>query len=284
MELNQLQQLVVIADENALFRAAQKLHISQSALTRSIQRLEDELGIQLFNRTHNSIKLNEAGKLAVRHAQLVLKEADALLTGLDAFKKDLKTLHIVTCSPAPLWKLSFELSQKFPDIQITSDMPDESELVPQLLNEKALIAITRQEIHTDEIESMPFMDEQTFVLVPFSDSLSCKKSIQFSDLKGRVICEYTHTGFWHQLLREHIEDAHYLEFDDIMVYFNVIITQKPLTFVSGAHDLKIETKGGVRIPIVDEAATAHCRIAWLKKNKPMLSELLNWISKSYKEW
>ena len=48
MELNQLQQIVAIADENVLSRAAEKLHISQSALTRSIQRLEDELGIQLF--------------------------------------------------------------------------------------------------------------------------------------------------------------------------------------------------------------------------------------------
>ena len=49
MELNQLQQIVAIADENVLSRAAEKLHISQSALTRSIQRLEDELGIQLFD-------------------------------------------------------------------------------------------------------------------------------------------------------------------------------------------------------------------------------------------
>ena len=70
MELNQLQQLVVIADETALFRAAQKLHISQSALTRSIQRLEEELGMQLFDRTHNSMKLNEAGTIAIRHDTL----------------------------------------------------------------------------------------------------------------------------------------------------------------------------------------------------------------------
>ena len=280
MELNQLQQLIVIADERALFRAAKKLHISQSALTRSIQRLEDELGIQLFDRTHNSMKLNEAGKLAVRHARLVLKEAESLVTGINAFKKDLKTLHIVTCTPAPLWKLSFELSKNFPDIQITSDMPDESELLSQLLTEKASIAITRHEIHTDEIDSMPLMNEQTFVLVPFSDPLSDKKEIHFSDLKGREICEYTRTGFWHQQLRDNIEDAHYLEYDDIMVYFNVIMTQKTLTFVSGSHNLEIDNKDCVRIPIADKAATAHCYIAWLKKNKPNLDDILNWISKT----
>ncbi|MBO4349497.1 MAG: LysR family transcriptional regulator [Proteobacteria bacterium] len=284
MELNQLQQIVVVADETALCRAAKKLHISQSALTRSIQRLEDELGTQLFDRTHNSIKLNEAGKIVVRHARLMLKEADALMANLDALNKHLQTLHIVTCSPAPLWKLSFELSKEFPGIRITSDMPNESELVSQLLTEKASIAITRHEIHTDEIDSMPLMDEQTYMLVPISDPLSNKKAIHFSDLKGREICEYTHTGFWHQLLRENIEDAHYLDYDDIMVYFNAVITQKPLTFVSGAHNLNIDTDGCVRIPIADKEATAHCYIVWLKKNKPILATILNWITKISREW
>ena len=233
MELNQLQQLVVIADENALFRAAKKLHISQSALTRSIQRLEDELGIQLFDRTHNSLKLNEAGEIAVRHARLVLKQADAFLMGLDAFKRHIQTLHIVACSPAPLWKLTAELSKAFINTQITTEIPDENEIVSQLLSEKASIAITRQEIHTDQIESIPFIDERTFMLIPVSDSLSHKTSIHFSDLNGKEIYEYTNTGFWHQLLHNHIQRAHYIEYDDIMVYLSVIITQKPMTFVSG---------------------------------------------------
>ncbi len=285
MELNQLQQLVVIADENALFRAAKKLHISQSALTRSIQRLEDELGMQLFDRSHNSMKLNEAGKLAVRHARIVLREADALVTGLDAFRRQIQALHVVTCSPAPLWKLTAELSKQFPDIHITSAMPDENEIVSQLLSEKASIAITRQEIHTDQIESIPFIDERTFMLIPVSDSLSHKTSIHFSDLNDKEIYEYTNTGFWHPLLRNHIQRAHYIEYDDIMVYLSVIITQKPMTFVSGlAQEFRADLDGWVRVPIVDEVATAHLRIAWLKKNKPMLSDILNWVSETSRKW
>ena len=284
MELNQLQQLVVIADERALFRAAKKLHISQSALTRSIQRLEDELGMQLFDRSHNSMKLNEAGKLAVRHARLVLREADALVTGLDAFRRQIQALHVVTCSPAPLWKLTAELTKHFPDTHITSAMPDENEIVSQLLSGKASIAITRHEIHTDEIDSMPLMDEQIYVLIPFSDPLCSKKVIYFSDLRCREICHYARMGFWYQLIRENITDAHFLEYDDIMVYFNVVKTQKPLTIVSGAHDLNMDRDVGVRIPIADKEATAHCYIAWLKKNQHMLASILNWITKICGEW
>ena len=280
MELNQLQQLIVIADERALFRAAKKLHISQSALTRSIQRLEDEFGIQLFDRTHNSMKLNEAGKLAVRHARLVLKEAELLVTGINAFKNDLKTLHIVTCTPAPLWKLTAELSKQFPDIHMTSAMPEESELVSQLLTEKASIAITRQEIHTDEIDSMPFMDEHLLIRIPLSDPLSYKASVWFSDLRGQEISEYVYTGFWRRLYRDCIKDARYIEYDDIMVYLNIVASQNLLTFTSDAHDLQLEMKNYILVPIADKEATAHCYIAWLKKNKPNLADILNWISKT----
>ena len=278
MELNQLQQLIVIADERALFRAAKKLHISQSALTRSIQRLEDELGIQLFDRTHNSMKLNEAGKLVVRHARLVLKEAESLVTGINAFKRDLKTLHIVTCTPAPLWKLTAELSKQFPDIHMTSAMPEESELVSQLLTEKASIAITRQEIHIDEIDSMPFMDEHLLIRIPLSDPLSHKASVWFSDLRGQEISEYVYTGFWRRLYRDCIKDARYIEYDDIMVYLNIVASQNLLTFTSDAHDLQLEMKNYILVPIADKEATAHCYIVWLKKNKPNLADILNWIS------
>ena len=285
MELNQLQQLVVIADEAVLSRAAEKLHISQSALTRSIQRLEDEFGVQLFERTKNSMKLNEAGALVVKHARMVLKEADMLTAKLEAFKKRHQAMHIVTCAPAPLWKLTAEMSHKYPDIQITSEMPDENEIVSLLLTEKASIAITRQDIHTDAIDSMPFIDEQLWMQIPLSDPLSRKKSIHFSDLRGKEIREYIHTGFWHQLHRDCIKEAHYIEYDDIMVYTNAILSQKPLTFVTElAHTQHKDMEGCVCVPIVDEEATAHYRIAYLKKNKSMLSGVLNWISKACKAW
>ncbi len=285
MELNQLKQLVVIADEAVLSRAAEKLHISQSALTRSIQRLEDELGVQLFTRTKNSMKLNEAGKLVVKQAHHVLKDAEALVLRLEAFKKSHQSLFIVTCAPAPLWKLTAELSNKFPDIHITSAMPDEDEIVPLLLSEKANLAITRREIKSETIDSMPFIDEQLYMQIPLADPLSHKKAIHFSDLRGKEIREYIHTGFWHQLHRDCIKDAKYIEYDDIMVYTNVVMSQKPLTFTTAlANTLRADMAGCVSVPIVDEEATAHYKIAYLKKNKQLLSDVLNWIAKASRTW
>ncbi|MBQ9909813.1 MAG: LysR family transcriptional regulator, partial [Treponema sp.] len=69
MELVQLKQLVVIAEEKVLSHGAERLNISQPALSRSIQRLEDELGLPLFDRTKNSMVLNEAGAAIVEEAK-----------------------------------------------------------------------------------------------------------------------------------------------------------------------------------------------------------------------
>lgn len=65
LETNQLSQLITVADTKTLSKAAEILHISQPALTRSIQKLESELNVTLFDRQKNKITLNKTGKLAV---------------------------------------------------------------------------------------------------------------------------------------------------------------------------------------------------------------------------
>ncbi len=64
-ELNQLEQLLTVAECGTLSAAAEKLHLSQPALSRSMQRLEAELSVPLFSRQKNKIALNENGRLAV---------------------------------------------------------------------------------------------------------------------------------------------------------------------------------------------------------------------------
>ena len=74
MELEQMRQLDAIARQGTISAAAEELHLSQPALSRSIRRLERELGQELFDRTHNSATLNDAGRLAVDHARNLLRD------------------------------------------------------------------------------------------------------------------------------------------------------------------------------------------------------------------
>ena len=60
-ELSQLQQLIAVAEEGTLSAAAEKLHISQPALSRSMQKLEEHFDAPLFSRTKNRMTLNDTG-------------------------------------------------------------------------------------------------------------------------------------------------------------------------------------------------------------------------------
>ena len=164
-------------------------------------------------------------------------------------------------------------------------MNDEDEIVSLLLSEKAEIAIVRKEIESEAIVIVPLVDEQLYMQIPLTDPLSKKTSIKFKDLAGREIREYTQTGFWHKMHRDCIPDATYIEYDDIMVYTNVINSQNPLTFVTQLANTHSEKQEGcVTVPITDPEATAHYSLAFLKKNERALRDVIDWAVKTAKGW
>jgi DNA-binding transcriptional LysR family regulator len=76
MELRHLRYFVVVAEEQNVTRAAERLHVSQPPLSRQIRDLEEELGVALFQRTAKSLALTEAGKLFLGEARAILFQVD----------------------------------------------------------------------------------------------------------------------------------------------------------------------------------------------------------------
>jgi DNA-binding transcriptional LysR family regulator len=86
MELYQLRSFVAIAEVGQLTRAAEKLHVSQPALSAQLKALEDELELTLFERTSNGMELTTAGKQMLEEAEKILSAAQALHNGARALK------------------------------------------------------------------------------------------------------------------------------------------------------------------------------------------------------
>ncbi|HWD31239.1 LysR family transcriptional regulator [Pseudomonas caricapapayae] len=73
MEIRQIRYFVAVIDCGSLSQAARQVHVAQSALSKQMSALEDELGVQLFHRSHNGVVASEAGKVFYEYAQGMLK-------------------------------------------------------------------------------------------------------------------------------------------------------------------------------------------------------------------
>lgn len=101
MELRHLRYFVAVAEaENVLRASTQKLHVSQPAVSRQIRDLEDELGVQLFERTAKSVKLTDAGFLFLKEARAVLERTYEAVRSVRSFAQAGETELQVGYTPA----------------------------------------------------------------------------------------------------------------------------------------------------------------------------------------
>lgn len=132
IELSQLEHLAALAQYGTLSRAAEALNTSQPVLSRTMQKLEEELQVSLFDRRKNRLTLNPNGEVAVQCAQKVLEEARRMVEQVRAFDRSRRTILIGSCAPAPLWNLLSLVTQFFPDMTISSEMKDGTVLLDGL--------------------------------------------------------------------------------------------------------------------------------------------------------
>ena len=85
-DLHRLRAFVIVADELNFHRAAARLNMTQSPLSRLVKKLEDELGVALFQRSRNRVALTAAGQHLVPQAHALLDSAARLLSEVRTFQ------------------------------------------------------------------------------------------------------------------------------------------------------------------------------------------------------
>jgi DNA-binding transcriptional LysR family regulator len=95
MELRHLRYFVAVAQERNFTRAAERLHIAQPPLSRQIQQLEEQLGLQLFERESRPLKTTEAGRLLLEQAVQVLERVDTVRMMMHRLKQAGRTRFVI---------------------------------------------------------------------------------------------------------------------------------------------------------------------------------------------
>lgn len=275
-ELYQLEQLLLVAECGTLSGAAEELHISQPALSRSMQRLESEIGVPLFIRYKNRMELNENGKLAVEYAGKVVSQAKDMINGIRDFDRKRHTISVGSCAPAPLWTLLPALSDQYPEMTIASDVRDNDVLLQGLQDGVYQLIVLTYQMDAEGTGCQRYGEEHLYFSLPPAHPLSGSKGLYFADLNGETMLLRSKIGFWHDLHIKKMPDTHFLIQEDVSAFDELVKASALPSFTS---DLVIRREGEVpnrvKVPILDEEANVTYYLYFAENSKKWLKSLNN---------
>ena len=186
MELRHLRCFIAVAEELHFARAAERLHIEQSPLSRAIKELEEELGVVLFARTTRSTRLTRAGKLFLEHVRRVfsaLEQArDSVKAAANGFHGQLRVALSDGISPSRLPALLALCRQEEPEVEIRLTEVPLSQQIKGLHDDLYDVGFARADEAGDGIVTMPAWSDALMVAVPARHPLLVHKRIPLDEL------------------------------------------------------------------------------------------------------
>ncbi len=210
IEIYLLEQLTAFAKHGTLSGAAEALHISQPALSRSMKKIEEELGVSLFEREKAKISLNETGELAARLAEELLSLNNGMVRRIKAFDQSRRSITVGSCAPYPTSALMPLLQEHFGDMLITSGLADMNSIEAGLLDNTYQIGILNRPAESEELFCQRFISEHLFISVPKTHRLAKKEFITFDDFEGESFLLFEHVGCWKELCHDKMKGANFL--------------------------------------------------------------------------
>lgn len=281
-EITQLEQLLCIHKCGTISKAAEELHLSQSAVSRSIQKLENDLQVSLFTRQKNKMELNENGKLAVDLAAKLLDQAHAMTTQLRNFDRSQRTISLGSCAPAPLWEIPPMLSDLYPEMTISTEIKDNESLLRGLKDDLFQIIILPHKVESEEWICVKYGEEHLYFSLPPAHPLSDSKMLRFKDLNGETMLLRSRLGFWKNVHDTLMPDTNFLV-QELFAFDELVKSSALPSFTS---DIVIRREGTppnrITIPIADEEANVTYYCVYKPKHKKLLQEFFQRIGETKK--
>ena len=187
MTLRELRYLVALADYGHFGRAAEACHISQPTLSTQLKKLEDDLGVVLFERTNKALNVTPIGRKIVDQARQVLAEADAIIQISRASRAPLVgplTLGVIpTLGPYLLPWLMPLLKRAFPDLRLILHEDLTDNLISSLRSHAIDAALLALPVSGQVLETRAVFDEPFFFACPPEHPLAGVKTVSDAELR-----------------------------------------------------------------------------------------------------
>lgn len=187
MEINQLKYFCVLANIRHFTKAAKEISISQSALSRAIGKLEQELGAPLFRRGGRDILLTPQGQRFLVHAEKALRELEKGRLEMDEGRDpghgviSLSFMHSLGIHILP--QLLSEFKQLYPDIQFNLNQDNSSVLAQSLLAGRSDVCLCSVMVNMEQLAWLYLYTEELFAVLPADHPLASRKTLELRELE-----------------------------------------------------------------------------------------------------
>ena len=202
--------MLAFKELGTLSKVAEKFLTSTPSLSRSMQHLEEDFGVPLFDRSVNRISLNETGERAVQVARRILETSQQGIQEVRDFDQSLKTITVTSVAPAPLWTLLPTLTSLYPDKQIQHKICSTSQALEAIEKDTADLVVLPFAYEGNKVDCLPYLKESLDIVVPLDHALAKERKISFSAIDGYNFLLMNKIGFWNDLVQEKMPASKFL--------------------------------------------------------------------------
>lgn len=283
-----LEELVTFARAKTLAKTAQALNVTQPTVTRGMQKLEEELNVQLFDRAPNRISLTKTGMLAAREAAQLLNQQQAFVTKVQNYAHSLEHLRVETTLPGPLVLLTHLRSTLPANLSVDRHIITNDQIIAHLTDRTAKLIFSNREIQTPVVESRFIGNENLIVHLQKFMYQANQPSITFKELRGLSFVVLNAIGSWRAIIQQAIPDAKFLyqpqrsAFTEITRYSDFPYFSTNLSPLDPSlTELAATADNRVAIPITDTSAHMPIYLNYLTTERTTLKPLLDQLTAAW---
>lgn len=186
MTITQLKYVLAVAEHKNFTLAAEKCFVTQPTLSMQIQKIEDELNIQIFDRTKKPIQLTDIGQKIVTQAKNIVNEADRIQDIVEQQKGfiggEFRLGIIPTIMPTLLPMFLNNFIKKYPKVKLIIEELNTEEIITKLKNGNLDAAIAATPLEDEKIKEIILYFEPFVAYIPENNASFKKEEIEVDDL------------------------------------------------------------------------------------------------------
>lgn len=186
MNLRDLKYVVAVAETHHFGKAAERCFVSQPTLSGQIRKLEDDLGVVIFERTNRSVEITPVGESIINHARNILEQVEVIeqlaQAHQDPLAGPLRIGAIPTLSPYLMPLILLPLKKQHPQMKLVLSEELTDILLERLRNHEIDAALLATPVDEPDLETVPLFDEPFWIAYPRKHAFYTKEKITRKDL------------------------------------------------------------------------------------------------------